>query len=550
MKIQVAFQGGGARLALLLPVVHALRDLDGVTVQITRVAGTSAGAIAAALLAGEANMPALIQHLRGLSQSEIDAAFPNIADLPWHRKLRLLVNLFFRFEPLSPDKGLMDILRNALEAAGIEPDRNIDELGHPCFCMATDLVRHEKTLGRNVSVVQALMESAGLPFLWRTAGDRIDGGLLDNLPVETLLTPESPANEHGGIIAVAFREEAYTASPTSALALAARLLDTAITFKTRATKQMIGAERVFELPTTVGDLSVESFKPDSFLKFVKDANAYERLRSRATEWLKAYVEEVRKRDEAIDGAVPSVVRDEEAEGAKLRALAKAYHQHPTMRVTESILEVIAHGLDERGGGRRDVVRFIDSFKTGSRPLHMYAVRLFAGNASVAEATDLKIFDSRRRPIPFVAFAIPDETEHYNWTLISFLSPLPPTDEVDETYTILHEQQIEDVMAPLKGNRADYLSNQINQVEVADAVEIRLCVPKEFGRLSQEQGSPEVLMTLPVMEDEVSDLSLPYLAGEVRNEVVLGCPAGYDAYVWRSGSCHRGHVVRVVYRRMI
>jgi predicted acylesterase/phospholipase RssA len=118
--IQVAFQGGGARLALLLPVVHALRDLEEAgTLVISRVAGTSAGAMAAALVAGQANMAALLEHLRGLEDGTLEKAFPALDKARLHRKLRLLGRLFLRNRPLASDAPLADLLARAFKASGI-----------------------------------------------------------------------------------------------------------------------------------------------------------------------------------------------------------------------------------------------------------------------------------------------------------------------------------------------------------------------------------------------------------------------------------------------
>ncbi len=52
IKIQVAFQGGGAKFAALLAVVETLQELQkSGDIEVTRVSGASAGAIAAAILA-------------------------------------------------------------------------------------------------------------------------------------------------------------------------------------------------------------------------------------------------------------------------------------------------------------------------------------------------------------------------------------------------------------------------------------------------------------------------------------------------------------------
>ena len=55
-KVQVVLQGGGARLCLLMAVCDVLKRLNGKEIEITRVAGVSAGAIAAVMLAAPDSM--------------------------------------------------------------------------------------------------------------------------------------------------------------------------------------------------------------------------------------------------------------------------------------------------------------------------------------------------------------------------------------------------------------------------------------------------------------------------------------------------------------
>lgn len=560
MKIQFAFQGGGARLAILLPVVDALQQLerDGV-VQITRVAGTSAGAIAAVLLAKNANMRAVQLKVAEVAKdrARLERVFPPIASASIMNKVRYATKLLAFNKPLGDDRELSKLIEEVLEAAGLEHGIHVgqrDARDKPCFLVSADVSRYERIeAGQEETVVRAIMESAALPFLFRTTGDRIDGGILDNLPVEALLTPESPDNEHGNIVAVAFAEEAYASPVRSALGLAGRLLDTMITYRTKSTRRLLGAENVMELPTDVGGIVVESFDVDAFVRFVQDQNAVARVREQAKAWVVRYVQRAQQLQQTsvqISLDAPSTSDERrQAETGNLKALAEAYHQHPTLEVVESILEVVAYGLDASMGPRQDTVRFIDRFRTGAKPVHMYAVRGFSSTAPDSASKDLKIFDSHKRPVPFVSFGVVDELNGAKWTLICFLEPLPPSSEVDEVYTIIIEQEVDDAMQPLAADGADYLAIQVNQAVVAVSAEIRLCVPLAFGALALEQGTMEAMRSLQHHADALATAERRIIDGVSLDLVIEACPPGYRSYTWRGENCGRGELLRVIFRRM-
>jgi predicted acylesterase/phospholipase RssA len=64
-RIQVAFQGGGAKLCDLLAAAAAIKELENQKeVEVTRVAGTSAGAIAACWYATGLDIDLIRQRLR------------------------------------------------------------------------------------------------------------------------------------------------------------------------------------------------------------------------------------------------------------------------------------------------------------------------------------------------------------------------------------------------------------------------------------------------------------------------------------------------------
>lgn len=66
VKMQFAFQGGGARIAALLAVAETIQEFKADhKIEVTQVAGTSAGAIVAAFVAAGISAQSIMAELRG-----------------------------------------------------------------------------------------------------------------------------------------------------------------------------------------------------------------------------------------------------------------------------------------------------------------------------------------------------------------------------------------------------------------------------------------------------------------------------------------------------
>src|SRR5687767_9462058 len=77
IKCQLAIQGGGAKLVALLAAMEAVQNLqDEGRIQVTRVAGTSAGAIVAALFAAETDLAAARTRLVRTFGNDVARFFP------------------------------------------------------------------------------------------------------------------------------------------------------------------------------------------------------------------------------------------------------------------------------------------------------------------------------------------------------------------------------------------------------------------------------------------------------------------------------------------
>ena len=99
-KIQFAFQGGGAKLASLLAVAEYLQELEKRNeIVITRVAGTSAGAIVAVLLAAEVDIKKFTIFLENNIDNYLkELNVKSLENLKFYKK----INLLFKFLMSKP----------------------------------------------------------------------------------------------------------------------------------------------------------------------------------------------------------------------------------------------------------------------------------------------------------------------------------------------------------------------------------------------------------------------------------------------------------------
>ena len=162
--VGVVFSGGGARGYGHLGVVKALREA-GVPMDI--VGGTSFGAIVAAGVAAEwddAELRARFHDAFARSNPLRDYAWPAVA--------------------LTKGREVTRRLRRHFG------DRGLEDLWRPCFAVACNLTRGTPVVQRRGPVWAALRASVAIPGLlppWVVGGEMlVDGGLIDNLPVDVM----------------------------------------------------------------------------------------------------------------------------------------------------------------------------------------------------------------------------------------------------------------------------------------------------------------------------------------------------------------------------
>ncbi|MCU0650126.1 MAG: patatin-like phospholipase family protein, partial [Gemmatimonadaceae bacterium] len=288
--MQVAVQGGGARLGGLLAAVDALQTLQSQQqVQVTRIAGTSAGAIVAALFAANVNLADVRQKLTEHRATLARRVPPPTSVLPL---LRLLMG-----------KPMVDLLPLQAEFAALLQQRGVammKDLGVvpdtiPLFVVASNLMTNSEVtyqpLREDESVAQAVFNSCALPFYFRgPTRDKVnplivDGGLCANLPIDDLLKGEA---EYGPVLGITFKEQNGGSNPGSLLELALATLSASIDSSVRRARARIGEKNILYV-----DSHVSTFEFERALKETL-SEAYQQVREKATTRLTTILSELTK----------------------------------------------------------------------------------------------------------------------------------------------------------------------------------------------------------------------------------------------------------------
>ena len=163
MKIGLALSGGGARGIVHLGIIKALAELG---IKPDMIAGTSAGAIAGAMLAN------------GYSPDEI-------------LDIILKTNFFQYFRPTFGGMGLLKMDKAEELYLKYLPHNRFDQLKLPLIVAATDIQAGELVYFDSGELIKPIMASSCLPGIFQpiTFQKRtlVDGAVLNNLPIEPLL---------------------------------------------------------------------------------------------------------------------------------------------------------------------------------------------------------------------------------------------------------------------------------------------------------------------------------------------------------------------------
>jgi predicted acylesterase/phospholipase RssA len=283
-QISVAFQGGGARLIGLIAAAHALSELEQSSgVKIRAVSGSSAGSIAALLLAANADFDRAKDLIRKLNP-EIKKNFPKLTSAGlYYKVLRFIVT----GQSIYKKHDLQSVMEYILNGLDINPNQKLKDIKHSkrLFLMFSDIYSAASEYANEDEIVKtAIMRSCSLPIVFSSykdldASQRVDGGLLNNLPTDILMQGNA---EICPVFAIGFRPERHS-PPSSAAAYLRSLFSSGIQYRIQSSKKAIGEDMVLELDTELDTLDFDKIVDIGLEK------EYNRVKAQTRQFFTAYL---------------------------------------------------------------------------------------------------------------------------------------------------------------------------------------------------------------------------------------------------------------------
>jgi predicted acylesterase/phospholipase RssA len=479
VKIQLAIQGGGAKIVSLLAVMETIQELQNKgELEVTNIVGTSAGSIAGAFLAAGVSIPVVKQQVTNLTSKLVDKHFS--------KSLRKgLTNIILLGKPVWKT----EFFRNQLEVFFTK--NSVKEIGDckiPLRIIATDLTNGKvhPFERKDEPLINAIIASCGLPYffkVWDKNGENqilVDGGICENLPSEYL---EAQNDLNGEIIGISFAEGSSQKTPTNLLEFTYSLLNTAMANSVKRAKRKINKDNLFEIKT-----KIDTFDFDKAISNLD--HEWDLAKSQAETFFRNYIESKSKPLPPEPAPHPIVFNESfEQMIEKIRLIYENQHHKLTFHYEEMKLRVTANSLNNKNAYDEVIVSL--RFKTGNKILYCHRFSLKnEDNDSTIKNAEFKVFDSNNKEIKTTYLY---SSENKAQIILFFDNPLPANSSM--SYTIRCEAEISnmvsDNMLSLEAIRSDSPVN----------AEIILQIPKQskhisikgnFGKEIQQQHlSPRV-----------------------------------------------------------
>jgi predicted acylesterase/phospholipase RssA len=305
-KVQIAFQGGGARFIEMLPIAHAFSLAHGRNLNVTRVAGSSAGAICAALVACNADFVRVRHFIRDNGRAkakEMRRWCTTPAEDDWSQYVKHVVAAYtaLRGDPLLKTDVLRNFLNDLFEYARFRPDpnrpneifdilRNLLRPNIELLITGSDLATSKGVTLNSNNLIETLVHSSAIPFAFRSfkqlsTSTIVDGGLCENLPTEELVKRQDP---DGPVLCVAIaepNENNKSKLPTNIVEYFRWLVSAPMNHNVLRAKAMAGESNVFEAKATVG-----TFDFEAAIEKLDDDEWYNRTREEAEDRIRTIAE--------------------------------------------------------------------------------------------------------------------------------------------------------------------------------------------------------------------------------------------------------------------
>lgn len=391
MPIQLVLQGGGAKLIALLAAMEAVEELEAAgRIAVTRLCGTSAGAIAACLFAARVPMAKARKSFENHFKGKIQKLFP----MPDNKSFLWKT---YQEQTIWQTGPLLAFFQEIFQ------NKTLAELGVPAAVVVSDLSNtkplvlsswDEETQGR--SVADALLDSMALPFffrIWQSDGPvHVDGGICNNLPSSVLLDadvshlPLEERLQQGEIFGLTFPKEAAQ-QITGAKDFMMALIGTAIDTAADRERTRLGG-RIHEIQTSLTTLDFEQ-------ALNIPARDFSEIKLRAREFFLACADQSRKRwihyDFWKENNLPML--------QSLWQVYKGQHGSVANIRYESCRSVWeARGLDRPDNTDRQETQIV--FRVGKEPLYCQSIGVLQEMATFLGQMEFEVFDKSGQSIQY------------------------------------------------------------------------------------------------------------------------------------------------------
>lgn len=270
-SLNVSFQGGGALLAVMIPVAHAISDTrkDG-HIHLEGVAGSSAGSVAAALLAADADFKSLRKYINGeLKADARQVAGPFFDGLNKFQQVSALWKAALGKE-LIPRNKLEQFFEQIFIRAKLlglnkqNPNEDCSHLSHfgkdgrpRLLVTRSSLSDTGLDMPDDEDLLPCLVDSCSIPFLftnYKTASEHpyVDGGLCENLPISGF-----DLEGDTGLIAVSISDDRTSDDNFTLKSFPLSLFSTSINYNVTKSKEIVGELMTIEetAPFTFSEIS-------------------------------------------------------------------------------------------------------------------------------------------------------------------------------------------------------------------------------------------------------------------------------------------------------
>jgi predicted acylesterase/phospholipase RssA len=569
VKMQLAIQGGGAKICDLLAAAEVIEDLWNTDkIEVTRVAGTSAGSIVACILASrEKTAAAFRTTLRTDGAKFLKAIVPaHVAKVlqpaqgtwrvrRWWDVGSLALRRVVWGHPLFEERQLRQLLESFFGEATTLATLNIET-----FVIAADVrdgrpEKYSKSGRGDEKIVRCLLDSCGIPYFFRAPrnlGSRafVDGGVCENLPSDFLLDASDQLKrkhdleEFGPVIGISFDDDntPHREPEKGFLEFSMALMDTFISNSVYRAKQSIGSDAVYEIKT-----KIDTFDFNQALEVGLGDEHYNDVKKEAGIWFAKLISALEEKSQNLLVTLSNPWAHKTRESADVMLqVGDAYEKgfkNLKYKLTEASMIAVAYCLlpkedlrsryddkqiyrlaiepeDEDGSVSSIGVSVDDRARYPDWTLRNH------GGGEKSQKVDITVVPMIRRVRPKQA----DETKQgeseqgagEDWALLFFH---PPVTKETAPYMVKETCEIPSMMAPLKDEGRDYLLLEavVNTIDQANLV---LILPSEFRKAHQMRPAG-------LEKDATRDASGRLMTAEELDQCLrnIEIPKGFEAVGW-------------------